>query len=209
MPVHVHVNCAMTLDGAVGGPGRTPLKISDAVDVRRVHELRAAVDAVLVGVGTVVADDPKLTVKWDLLGRTGTNPLRVVLDRRLRAPTASVVFDGAAPTVSFAAPDAIAPDARTVERVPMRGDALDLRAILARLEGRGVRRLLVEGGPLTLARFFREDLVDVFTLYIAPRAVGDASAPRLVEKGHEFRPQLRITKAQPQGEGILVTWERR
>ena len=81
---HVTVNFAMSVDGKIALPARKPTRISDEEDLRRVHQLRATCDAVLVGVGTVLADDPKLTVKPE--HATGRNPLRVVLDSEGRTP---------------------------------------------------------------------------------------------------------------------------
>lgn len=207
--IRVHVNAAMTLDGAVGGPGRTRLRISNDLDKRRVHALRAQMGAILVGVGTVVADDPKLTVQWDLVGTTGTSPLRVILDPNLRAPAASRVFDDQAPTVSFCASETPPVAGRAVERVPLVTGGLDLAAVLDRLDERGVRRVLVEGGPRTLARFFAEDRVDEFTLFVSSRALGDPSAPRLLERPADVGRGMRIEDATTLGDGLLVTWRRR
>ena len=69
--MHVHLNCACTLDGCIGAPGGKPLSISSKEDWRRVHGLRSEADAILIGVGTVISDDPKLTVMWDLVGPAG------------------------------------------------------------------------------------------------------------------------------------------
>jgi 2,5-diamino-6-(ribosylamino)-4(3H)-pyrimidinone 5'-phosphate reductase len=207
--VHVHANAAMTLDGCVGGPGRTPLRISDAADTLRVHELRARVDAVAVGVGTVVADDPKLTVKWELLGRTGPQPRRVVFDPRLRTPETSHVRRPDPPTVFVAASDAPAREGWDVERVGGRAAQLDLVRALERLEARGVQRMLLEGGPTTLRRFLEAGVVDVLTVYVAPRALGAPEAPRLFESEVDLARTLRAEAAQPLGEGFLMAWRRR
>src|SRR3970282_1335239 len=94
---HVTVNAAMSVDGKIALQDRTGVRISNDEDLRRVHELRASCDAVLVGVGTVLMDDPKLTVKGE--HAKGRKPLRVVLDSNGSSPESSAIFDGSAPTL--------------------------------------------------------------------------------------------------------------
>ena len=97
MRPHVIVNAAMSADGKIALPSREGVRISNDEDLKRVHELRAACDAILVGVGTVLMDDPKLTVKKE--HAKGPNPLRVILDSDGSSPVNAAVFDGAAPTL--------------------------------------------------------------------------------------------------------------
>lgn len=208
MRPHVHVNCAATLDGYVGGPGRTPLRISNDLDLRRVHGLRAACQAILVGVGTVLADDPKLTVKWELVGRTEAQPLRVVLDPDLRTPAHARVRDATAPTVFFTRPEAPAAPGVDVERLPAPQGSLDLGAVLDRLGQRGVRRLLVEGGPRTLRGFIEGGHVDTFTLFVAPRILGDSSGARLFDAPLDLSKAFRLASVEMLGDGLLLEWRR-
>lgn len=199
----------MTLDGCIGGPGRTPLKISNPEDEQRVHALRAASDAVLVGVGTVLADDPKLTVKWELLGRSGQNPLRVVLDAQLRTPAGARVLDRNAPTILFAASSTSSQSTSTsVEVVGVQRGELDLHAVLDSLERRGVLRLMVEGGSRVLTSFFRGNLVDAATIFVSPQVLGSPEAPRLTHEPWDLRQYLRLEAVEPLGDGVLLTWER-
>src|SRR5881628_2031966 len=87
----------MSVDGKIALPSRKQTRISDEEDLRRVHRLRAACDAVLVGVGTILADDPKLTVKPEYA--SGRNPLRIVLDSEGRTPSDAHVLSREAPTL--------------------------------------------------------------------------------------------------------------
>ncbi len=96
---HVTVNCAMSADGKIGFVTRRQAKISSEDDLRRVHRLRAASDAIVVGIGTVLADDPKLTVRSEYA--RGKNPIRVVLDSNGRTPEGAHVLDGKASTIVF------------------------------------------------------------------------------------------------------------
>ncbi len=209
MAVHVHVNCAVTLDGCLGGPGRTPLKISNDEDLRRVHGLRNSADAILVGVGTVIADNPRLTVKRDLVGGPVKDPLRVVLDPALRTPPGSHVTRPEVPTLFFARTDAPERAGWTVERVRSHVDGLELGEVLQRLEAYGVRRLIVEGGAKTLSRFFYHNHVDEATIFVAPRILGAPDAPRLVEGAMDLRKHLALAEAHPLGDGILFALRRR
>lgn len=209
MRPEVHVNFAMTLDACIGGPGRTPLRISNEEDLRRVHRLRSESDAILVGVGTVLADDPKLTVKWELAGRTGRPPLRVVLDGRLRTPRTAQVVSSEAPTLLFTAPDAPDRNGWALERVPATKGRLHLPDVLDRLGERGIRRLLVEGGAQVLTSFFTQDLVDAATLFIAPRTLGAPDAPRFAEAPLDLNRRLKLSGVEVLGDGLLVSWNRR
>jgi len=93
----VIVNAAMSIDGKIALSDGTGVRLSNEEDLRRVHRLRASVDAILVGVGTVLKDDPKLTVKSEYA--KGRNPLRVVLDSDGKIPESAHVLDGSAPTL--------------------------------------------------------------------------------------------------------------
>jgi diaminohydroxyphosphoribosylaminopyrimidine deaminase/5-amino-6-(5-phosphoribosylamino)uracil reductase len=149
---------AATLDGRVAAADGTSRWITGDQARAAVHRLRATCDAVVVGSGTALTDDPQLTVR-DAGGRNvARQPLRVVVDRRDRLPATARVLDDAAPThVSRAANPA---------------------ALLAELFDRDVRRVLLEGGPTLTAAFLRDGLVDEAVVHLAPRFLG--AGPSLV-----------------------------
>jgi diaminohydroxyphosphoribosylaminopyrimidine deaminase/5-amino-6-(5-phosphoribosylamino)uracil reductase len=149
---------AATLDGRVAAADGTSRWITGDQARAAVHRLRATCDAVVVGSGTALADDPQLTVR-DADGRNvARQPLRVVVDRRDRLPATARVLDDAAPThVSRAANPA---------------------ALLAELFDRDVRRVLLEGGPTLTAAFLRDGLVDEAVVHLAPTFLG--AGPSLV-----------------------------
>jgi 2,5-diamino-6-(ribosylamino)-4(3H)-pyrimidinone 5'-phosphate reductase len=208
--VHVHANCAMSLDGCIGLPGLRPLRLSGEADLRRVHELRASSDGILVGVGTVLADDPKLTVKWELLARPAAKaPLRVVLDPRLRTPTTGELAKGP-PLVLVHATGARGGPANA-ERIEVGTDArgrLRLPDVLSALERKGIRRLMVEGGSAVLSSFLTEGLVDELTIYVAPKLVGHKDAPRLFSGPGPLDVRLRLAETRTLGEGALLRFVR-
>ncbi|WP_328459963.1 bifunctional diaminohydroxyphosphoribosylaminopyrimidine deaminase/5-amino-6-(5-phosphoribosylamino)uracil reductase RibD [Actinoplanes sp. NBC_00393] len=164
---------AATLDGRSAAADGTSQWISSAESRSDVHVLRSTVDAIVVGVGTVLADDPQLTVR-DL--RDGTlaikQPLRVVVDSFGRTPENARVRDAAAPTwIVTAAAAGAGPEGR-----------VDLNALLTGLYARGVRNVLLEGGPTLAGAFLAAGLVDRVIGYIAPKLLGDGRTA-LVDAG--------------------------
>jgi diaminohydroxyphosphoribosylaminopyrimidine deaminase/5-amino-6-(5-phosphoribosylamino)uracil reductase len=177
---HVLLKLAISADGKAGLAGRKPAAITGDAARARVHQMRAEFDAILVGIGTVLSDDPHLTCR--LPGMADWSPVRVVLDAKLRAPLATSVIGTAheTPTWVFTspAPSAMAEDilkAKGVEvcRVEARSGRLDLAAVLKTLADRGITRLMVEGGPTVAAAFVQANLVDEAALFRSPNALGE------------------------------------
>lgn len=152
----------------LAGPGGEPVRYSCEEDLRRVHKLRAACDAILVGVGTVLADDPHLAVK-EVYAR-GEHPRRVVLDGQGRTPSDARVLNETAETLVYHAPGVLVDHGKGV---PI--DPRDLESVLADLWSKGVRTLLVEGGANVLVSFVEAGLWDSFTLYQAPALQGEGT----------------------------------
>lgn len=204
--MRVVVNAAMSADGKIALRGAAPLVLSDAADSARVHQLRASADAVLVGIGTVLADDPHLTARTT--PPPARQPLRVVLDSRGQTPPNARVLDGAAKTLILTGKG----NARrwpNAEAVEVSDGRVDLRLALRELQARGVQTLLVEGGATVIGAFLRAGLVDEMLTYVAPVVVG-GGAPSLVEgpgatdKEHVLR--LRLAEATPLGQGVLLRY---
>jgi diaminohydroxyphosphoribosylaminopyrimidine deaminase/5-amino-6-(5-phosphoribosylamino)uracil reductase len=153
---------AATLDGRVAAADGTSRWITGEAARADVHRLRAEVDTMLVGVGTVLADDPALTVRSSSGALADRQPLRVVADTTGRTPVSARVRDGTAATW-LATADEVGrgPDGR-----------LDLRALLDRLFDRSQRHVLLEGGPSLAAAFLRAGLVDRVVAYVAPALLG-------------------------------------
>lgn len=147
---------ATTLDGRVAARDGSSRWITGEAARADVHRLRAHVDAVVVGSGTVLADDPELTVRPSHGGTAERQPLRVVVDRRGRVPLTAKVLDKAAPSLLVH------------EDEP--------RAVLAVLFDRGVRSVLLEGGPRLAAAFLAAGCVDKVVSYIAPALLGEGPA---------------------------------
>jgi diaminohydroxyphosphoribosylaminopyrimidine deaminase/5-amino-6-(5-phosphoribosylamino)uracil reductase len=191
-----HLKSAITLNGRVTRGGGKPPSITGEEARRAVHRLRRRHPAVLVGIGTALADDPLLTVRhWPPAAAASgaesaapwppVQPLRIVLDSRLRLPPGSRLAATAAesPVLVLAAPDA--PPGRAealsrrgveVERVAVGERGLDLAAVAAALAARGLTGALVEPGPQLAGGLLAAGLVDRWTLFVAPiwEPAGDA-----------------------------------
>jgi diaminohydroxyphosphoribosylaminopyrimidine deaminase / 5-amino-6-(5-phosphoribosylamino)uracil reductase len=181
----VVLKSAVSLDGRIAAADGTSRWLTGEETRRRAHKLRADVDAVLVGSGTVLADDPQLTVR--LSDQAPRLPLRVVLDGRGRTPPAARVVDGSAPTLLVVGPDADSARLRQtgadVAVVPPADDGeIDLSAVLGVLWARDVRSVLVEGGSTVASAFLRRGLVDKLALHVAPLLLGPQARP-LVDAG--------------------------
>jgi riboflavin-specific deaminase-like protein len=173
----VTLHFAESLDGRIATSSGAARWISGPEATAFAHELRAAADGVLVGSGTVLADDPQLTVRLV----QGRQPLRIVLDARGRLPeSAKLLSDGVAPTLHVTGPATTTgfapPRGAHVEHweIPFGdgGEGVDLVALLAGLRSRGLERLVVEGGRRVITAFLRARLVDRIVVTIAPIIVG-------------------------------------
>jgi riboflavin-specific deaminase-like protein len=175
----VTVKYAQTLDGRIATATGDSQWISGPDSLRLAHQLRAEHDSILVGIGTVLADDPQLTVRLV----SGNDPLRVIVDSRLRTPLVARVLAGGAARHTLIATTAMADRARReeVERLgaqvvtlPTRAGSsrLDLAALLGELEARGVQSVLVEGGSEIITSLLAERLVNRLIVAIAPKLIG-------------------------------------
>ena len=162
---------AQSLDGYIATRGGQSAWIGGPEDLRHTHRLRALCDAVVVGARTVRADNPRLTTRLV----AGPNPVRVVLDPDCRLGDHHHLMRDGPETLLLCAPDRAGGDFRGAARVlPVaRGaEGLDIAAILALLRGRGLRRVLVEGGGVTVSRFLAAGVLDRLHVTVAPLLMG-------------------------------------
>lgn len=169
---------AQTLDGRIAARDGSSRWISSAESLARTHQLRASHDAIMVGIGTVLHDDPRLTVRL----ATGRDPLRVVIDRTLRTPpTAAVLRDGAgvgtwvvcAENASLAQRDTLRATGATLIAVPEDANQhLDLLATLQLLATRGITSVMLEGGSRLITSMLTAQLIDRVAITIAPKLLG-------------------------------------
>lgn len=162
---------AQSLDGYIATRGGESVWISGPEDLRHTHRLRALCDAVVVGARTIRADNPRLTTRLV----EGPSPVRVVLDPEGRLESSYRVFQDGPETLLLRAPDKVGParhGAAHVLPVARGAEGLDIAAILALLLGRGLRRIFVEGGGVTVSRFLAADALDRLHVTVAPLLMG-------------------------------------
>ncbi|MEU3723853.1 bifunctional diaminohydroxyphosphoribosylaminopyrimidine deaminase/5-amino-6-(5-phosphoribosylamino)uracil reductase RibD [Streptomyces sp. NPDC031705] len=203
---HVTWKYAATLDGRSAAEDGSSRWITSPESRADVHRLRAEADAVLVGGGTLRADDPHLAVR----GIDGAvQPLRVALDTRAGLPPAARILDGAAPTLLVTGEDADTSHlpGTDVLRLPLHDGRVDVRELLGRLYARGVRSVLLEGGPTLAGAFLEAGAVDRVVGYIAPALLGAGPAALagagITNIAHAVR--LEITEAVRTGTDLRIT----
>lgn len=203
----VFINAAMSADGKISTYERRQIRISSDADMKRVDELRASADAIMVGIGTVLADDPSLTVKSG-----EKNPIRIVVDSMARTPgDAEVITRKGGPTiiaVSKSAPHERAEALREkAEIITVGNKQVSLPELLGELKSRGINRLMVEGGATLNWELISEGLVDDIYVYIGNVIIGGKDAPTLVDGTGSVDPmKLELLSVEQMDEGILVRW---
>lgn len=205
----VIVNCAMSADGKIASRVRKQVKLSDEPDMARVHKLRNDCDAILVGVGTVLADDPSLLVK-DKYVDNPNQPIRVVLDSKCRTPSDSEVLDGSSRTIIFVT-EGHEKELENAEIVVCGTEQVDLKKMLAYLDGIGVKNLLVEGGGKVIWSFVSGGHVSEFKVYVGSMLIGGGLAPTPMDgngfgEENEF-PELNLVRSTMSDSGILLEFE--
>ena len=221
MRPYVIINAAMSADGKIATKLRRQTRISGSDDFKRVDELRCDCDAVLVGIGTVLCDDPSLRLKSDALGAKRLSagkpehPMRVVIDSKARMPLDSDMFKkGKGRVVIFASESA--PKDKVLELSEKADvfyagkDSVDLELVLDKLGELGVKKLMVEGGASVLWSFLSRKLFDEIKIYIGALIIGGASAPTLAD-GNGFTDESEFTRLTLKSveridDGVLLTW---
>lgn len=185
-----------SLDGKIATECGNSHFINGAPNILHLHRMRALVDGILVGAGTVAADNPQLTVRLC----EGPSPTRIVLDTNRRLQDNHRLFnDGAAPTLLVCAQDQVNGSTHIGRAellgVPRAGDWIDVQALLSALAARGVRSLLVEGGGVTISRFLRAGALSRLQITIAPVIIGSGRPgvvlPTIARMDEALRPPIR------------------
>ena len=217
----VFINAAMSADGKIATIERRQTRISSERDFDRVDSLKAESDAIMVGVGTILADNPSLTVKSEKRreerrkARKDENPLRIVVDSKARTPVdAEILNKGEGKRIIAVSKQAIV---ENVERLGEKAEILicgneevNLRNLLYLLWQRGVSRLMVEGGAMLNWSLISQGLVDEIYIYVGNMVIGGEYAPTLVDGNgfieEEKMVKLELLSAKRMDEGILLRW---
>jgi len=206
--MRIIINCAASVDGKIALPSGKQTRISGEEDMERVHRMRADADAILVGVGTILSDDPKLTVKKKYA--EGRNPIRVVLDSHLRTPENALVLNDAAPTIVFnSIRDGVMGSAELL-KCPEKEGYLDLDCVLSELERRGVELLMVEGGSTVIWEFLRQGKADELNVFMGDIVIGGRNSPTIADgegaKSIDEIVKLKFIEAKRMEGGILLRY---
>ena len=218
MRPYVILNAAMTLDGKIATHTGSS-NISGKEDLERVHEIRKDCDAIMVGIGTVLADDPRLTVhKID--ARPEDNPVRVVVDSRCRTPKDARITNDDAKTIIAGAneykEEFMASD--TYEELKKKGvmfffsgdRRVDLKALMNYLHEEGIEKLMLEGGATLNFSMIRSGLIDEISICVAPMVVGGANAKTFFD-GDGFNTmdeavKLELVDYYPLGKDFILNY---
>jgi len=211
---HVTINCAMSADGKIASPIRKQMRISCDEDIERMYRLRNECDAVLVGVGTILADDPKLTVKEKYVKHL-KQPLRVVLDSNGRTPAHALVLNDVTETLIITAKGKEKTyKGSHIEVVGCKTDRngfIDVECVLDFLYRKGVRTLLVEGGGTVIWNFLKNKVVDDLYIFIGSFIIGGKDTPTVAEgegiKSEKDSIPLRIVEVKRIGFGLLIHYQ--
>lgn len=207
----VTLTWAQSLDGSITTATRESLKLSGAQSMRLTHTLRTLHDAILVGVGTVLDDDPSLTARGpDRRLLAGVQPQPVVLDSHGRFPATARLLNH--PLRPWLATLALEPARRaeleasglTLIETPSDDGRVDLDALLEALARRGVRNVMVEGGAQVIGAFLRRQLVDEVVVTLAPRLLGGLAAVGGPATNWQALPHLAAPRYTPLGDDLLV-----
>jgi diaminohydroxyphosphoribosylaminopyrimidine deaminase / 5-amino-6-(5-phosphoribosylamino)uracil reductase len=215
---HVILKLAVSADDKIGAAGHKPVAITGEAAKNRVHLLRAQSDAVLVGIGTVLADDPLLTCR--LPGMEARSPVRVVMDRSLRIPGTSRLVHSARQTPLWVMTSEMAEAAAAMKlgtagaqviRVAATGAGLDIKAVMRSLAEKGITRLMVEGGARVASSFVAADLADEIWLLRGPETIGTGGVPALDAlplAAITQSPAFKVRASETLGKDTLTIYER-
>jgi riboflavin-specific deaminase-like protein len=205
---HITLSYAQSLDGSIATNSKQALSLSNLQSLQVTHRLRASHDAILIGIGTVLADDPQLTVRH----AAGEDPQPIILDSNLRIPPAAKLFHHPKPpwiavsnAVGHEQLDAPGNHAVLLPTAVAIGDLLDLADLLADVASRGISTILVEGGSRVISEFLRLQLVDAMVITITPYLIGGLqSVKNLDGSSIEHFPRLAEPRWEQLGDDRIV-----
>lgn len=217
----IFINSAMSADGKLSTKERKQVKISGKLDFERVDELRANADAIMVGIGTLLADDPSLTVKSPerkasrKASGKSENPVRIIVDSYARTPLNADIFKKGEGLRIIAVSDS-APEEKIkiLEEkalvIKTGGDKVDLTELAVKLKQMGINTLMVEGGSTLNWGMLSAGLVDEIYTFVGNLIIGGKTAPTFTD-GEGFTEaellKLELLSAEKIEEGMLLKWK--
>ena len=209
---YIILNAAMTFDGKIASKTGDS-EISGKEDLIRVHKLRKEMDAIMVGINTLLIDDPRLTVH-KIEAKPEDNPIRIVVDSKGRTPLDFRVLNNDAPTIIATAENINQQKVRELEKkakiLKCGKDKVDLKSLMKKLSNLGIKKLMLEGGSTLNYSMLINGLVDEIRICIAPIIVGGVKAKTLVD-GEGINKmkdsiQLKFIKSYPLGSDLILEY---
>ncbi len=210
---YVILNAAMTIDGKIATK-KGDSKISSKDDLVRVHKIRASVDAIMIGINTVLIDDPSLKVKYC----EGKNPIRIVIDSKAKTPIKSrIISDKDAPTIIAVTKRAPIDRINELKEAGAKvivcgeGENVDLTILLKSLKDMGIKKVLIEGGGNVNWSIISQGLFDELQVTIGPFIVGGKDAITLVEgngvEKMEEGIKVKLHKVEQHGDEVVLIYK--
>ncbi|MDK2824827.1 MAG: 2,5-diamino-6-(ribosylamino)-4(3H)-pyrimidinone 5-phosphate reductase [Methanolobus sp.] len=217
----VFINSAMSADGKISTKERKQVRISGQIDFNRMDKLRAGSDAVMVGIGTVLADDPSLTVKSAehkeerISSGRDENPARIIVDSKARTPLDADIFKkGKGKRIIIVSESAPADKVDLLKEqaiIVVAGEEnVDLKKAMSELKNQGIERLMIEGGATLNWGMISNGLVDEIYTFVGNLIIGGKTAPTFTD-GEGFTEKdiqkLELIDAEKMEEGVLLKWK--
>ena len=210
MRPRVILNCAASADGKIALSNRQRLNLSNNQDFERVHLLRSEYDAILVGIGTIIQDDPSLTV--DPKYNSTKNPIRIVLDTKCRTPRNARILDGKSKTILAIGEGTEPSPVQNAEIIKCGTNEVDLPQLLEELSNKGVKSILVEGGETVMWSFLKNELFDEFNIFISSIIIGGKMTPTIAGGDGTLELddllRLKLNDVRTLGDGILLKYSK-
>ena len=210
MRPRVILNCAASADGKIALSNRQRLNLSNNQDFERVHLLRSEYDAILVGIGTIIQDDPSLTV--DPKYNSTKNPIRIVLDTKCRTPRNARILDGKSKTILAIGEGTEPSPVQNAEIIKCGTNEVDIPQLLEELSNKGVKSILVEGGETVMWSFLKNELFDEFNIFISSIIIGGKMTPTIAGGDGTLELddllRLKLNDVRTLGDGILLKYSK-
>jgi len=197
----------MSLDGKIASPSGKQMRISCDEDIERMYQLRNEADAVLVGVNTVLSDNPKLTVREKYV-KNPKQPTRIVLDTNCKTPKDALIVNNVTKTIIVVGKKCKKKYKENVEimECKTKKGVIDLQDLLEKIFKKGIRKLMVEGGSTVITNFLKEKLVDDIFVYVGSMIIGGKNTPALI-KNDILDTKLDLVETKKIGLGILLHYK--
>ena len=210
MKPYIILNCAASVDGKIALPNRQKLKLSNEEDFSRVHALRSECDAIIVGIDTIIQDDPRLTINQKY--SRGENPLRIILDTNYRTPENAQILDNKSKTLIAIGEKTPDKNLKNVEIIRCGKEEINLEKLMLNLVERGVEKVMVEGGETVLWSFLENELFDELNIFISSVIIGGKGTPTVAGgKGYineKSTLKLKLKNIDIIGNGVLLQYSK-